>query len=88
MFRNDIATCMEKSFKQISLKDATQMLLFDNDKDLLQFAKGRGWHNEKDIFHFDVTQNQAGTASAKAALDTKRIALQNIYYAKQLEMIV
>lgn len=87
MFRNDIATCMEKSFKQILLKDATQMLLFDNDNDLFQFAKGRSWHHDKDIFQFDLSQTQVG-AVPKASLDTKRIALQNIYYAKQLEMIV
>lgn len=69
------------------LKDATQMLLFDKDAELIQFAKARGWHQDKEIFHFEVTQNQVD-ATPKASLDTKRIALQNIYYAKQLEMIV
>lgn len=78
---------MEKSFKQILLKDATQMLLFNNDNDLLNFAKARGWHKEKDIFQFDLAQNQAASAP-KVSLDTQRVAIQNIYYAKQLEMIV
>ncbi|KAI6203193.1 26S proteasome non-ATPase regulatory subunit 8 [Aphelenchoides besseyi] len=85
--RNDIATCMEKSFKQLLLKDAIQMLLFENDKELFAFAEGRNWQLEKDVFRFDIKQNQSEGAP-KAALDTKRIALQNIYYAKQLEMIV
>jgi len=85
--RRDIATCVEKSFKQILLKDATQMLLFDNDKDLLAFSKARGWHNDKDIFHFDRIQSQID-GTPRASLDTKRIAIQNLYYAKQLEMIV
>ncbi|KAI6182673.1 26S proteasome non-ATPase regulatory subunit 8 [Aphelenchoides bicaudatus] len=85
--RNDIANCMQKSFKQILLKDATQMLLFDNTAELNQFAKMRGWHLEKDIFHFDLTQNVVD-ATPKASLDTGRIAMQNLYYAKQLEMIM
>jgi hypothetical protein len=78
---------MEKSFKQILLKDATQMLLFDDDSQLFKFAKERGWHNDNGIFHFDLSQNPAGVVS-KVSLDTQRIALQNLYYAKQLEMIV
>lgn len=63
------------------------MLLFDNDNELFAFAKDRGWRQDKDIFHFDLTRNAVDTVS-KASLDTKSIALKNIYYAKQLEMIV
>jgi hypothetical protein len=52
---------MQKSFKQIMIKDATQMLLFDKDAELIQFAKARGWHQEKDIFHFEMAQTQVGS---------------------------
>ncbi|KAI6241262.1 26S proteasome non-ATPase regulatory subunit 8 [Aphelenchoides fujianensis] len=85
--RSDIATCMEKGFKQILLKDAIQMLLFENEAELFRFAEGRSWQLEKDTYRFDLKQN-AAEGQPKAALDTNRIALQNIYYAKQLEMIV
>jgi len=85
--RNDIATCMEKSFKHLLVKDATQMLLFQSDDQLLAFAKSRGWQIDKDVLRFDLTQIQVD-GTPKSALDTKRITLQNIYYAKQLEMIV
>jgi 26S proteasome regulatory subunit N12 len=85
--RKEIAVCMEKSFKRLLLKDAAQMLLFESENDVNAFAQARGWKLEKDVFRFDLGQMQ-GETPAKHTLDTKRIALQNIFYAKQLEMIV
>ncbi|CAD5206572.1 unnamed protein product [Bursaphelenchus okinawaensis] len=84
--RSDIALCIEKSFKGLQIKDAARMLLFDNDADLKSFAQSRGWTLDKDMLQF--SNEQGSNDTHKASLDTKRIALQNIYYAKQLEMIV
>ncbi|KAH7728756.1 26S proteasome non-ATPase regulatory subunit Nin1/mts3 family protein [Aphelenchoides avenae] len=84
--RNEIADCMEKSFKRLLLKDAANMLIFAKEKDLAPFADKRGWKIEKDVLRFDLVQQNETTS--KPTLDTKRIALQSIFYAKQLEMIV
>lgn len=84
--RGDIAVCIEKSYKQILIKDAYQMLLFDNESDALKFAEKRGWKRANDMFNFDDLQTPEG--QPKAQLDTTRIAKQTIFYAKQLEMIV
>ncbi|CAD5209501.1 unnamed protein product [Bursaphelenchus xylophilus] len=84
--RSDIAVCIEKSFKGLQVKDAARMLLFESDEELRQFAQARGWTLDKDMLQFENDQEKKD--SQKASLDTKRIALQNIYYAKQLEMIV
>ncbi|VDK19709.1 unnamed protein product [Anisakis simplex] len=84
--RNEIAVCIERAFKRVSLKDATQLLLFNNEKDLIAFTSKRGWKMEKNIFLFDI--EKPVEPLPKAHLDTKRIAKQTIFYAKQLEMIV
>ena len=78
---------MEKSFEQLLLKDAAKMLLLDNESDLFRLAEGRGWRLEKDMYRFNV-KNAPTEPVTRATLDTRRIVLQNIYYAKQLEMIV
>uniref|UniRef100_A0A7E4VUU9 CSN8_PSD8_EIF3K domain-containing protein n=1 Tax=Panagrellus redivivus TaxID=6233 RepID=A0A7E4VUU9_PANRE len=85
--RGEIAACIEKSYKRILIKDAIQMLLYDNEAAALAFADARGWKREKDMFNFD-NLNTSASGPPKAHLDTTRIAKQAIYYAKQLEMIV
>jgi|UniRef100_A0AC35FNG9 26S proteasome regulatory subunit N12 len=85
--RGDIAVCIEKSYKRILIKDAIQMLLYDNADEALAFADKRGWKREKDMFSFEALQ-ATNEGPPKAHLDTERIAKQAIFYAKQLEMIV
>ncbi|KJH49344.1 SAC3/GANP family protein [Dictyocaulus viviparus] len=82
--RSDIAVSIEKSFKLLSTRDAANMLLFENDVQVQEFAKQRKWKNEHGCFVFetDVAHHE------KPILDTTRIAKQTIFYAKQLEMIV
>ncbi|CAB3411032.1 unnamed protein product [Caenorhabditis bovis] len=83
--RGEIASSIEKSFKFLNIKDAAVMLLCDNEKQLAEFAKMRNWKQDGKSFVFDnveVAQDKPPT------LDTKRIATQTIFYAKQLEQIV
>jgi len=90
--RNEIASCIEKSYERLLVKDACYMLLFEQKQnDVLVFAKQRGWKTEKSEFVFENTINkrpQAVNSSAKSTLDTQRITEQNLFYAKQLEMII
>ncbi|VDM56823.1 unnamed protein product [Angiostrongylus costaricensis] len=83
-FRSDIAVSIEKSFKLLSTRDAANMLLFENDAQVQEFAKQRKWVNEHGCFVFETS----ATHHDKPTLDTARIAKQTIFYAKQLEMIV
>ncbi|KAJ1353503.1 regulatory particle non-ATPase [Parelaphostrongylus tenuis] len=82
--RSDIAVSIEKSFKLLSTRDAANMLLFENDAQVLEFAKQRKWANENGCFMFETSVAQHD----RPTLDTARIAKQTIFYAKQLEMIV
>uniref|UniRef100_A0A0M3INZ3 26S proteasome non-ATPase regulatory subunit 8 n=1 Tax=Ascaris lumbricoides TaxID=6252 RepID=A0A0M3INZ3_ASCLU len=84
--RGEIATCIERAFKRVSLKDATQLLLFNNESEVVPFTSKRGWKIENNVFLFDI--EKPVEPMPKAHLDTSRIAKQTIFYAKQLEMIV
>ncbi|CAL2033113.1 unnamed protein product [Caenorhabditis brenneri] len=82
--RREIASSIEKSFKVLTAKDATVMLLFDNDQQMLKYAQERKWHLDGERFLFEVEVAQEKPVN----LDTFRIATQTIFYAKQLEQIV
>ncbi|VDD91133.1 unnamed protein product [Enterobius vermicularis] len=95
--RGDIATCIEAAFKRLSVKDAAQMLFFTKVDDVIPFAKQRKWRTVNGVYVFDderpveFVRGQHlidHSEKPKARLDTERIAKQNIFYAKQLEMIV
>uniref|UniRef100_A0A914D762 26S proteasome non-ATPase regulatory subunit 8 n=1 Tax=Acrobeloides nanus TaxID=290746 RepID=A0A914D762_9BILA len=83
--RNEISLCLEKSYKSLSIKDAARMLLYENEKDLMTFAQQKHWRlaNKEFIFGSELPD-----AASRNTLDTVRLAKQNIFYAKQLEMIV
>ncbi|CAG9532121.1 unnamed protein product [Cercopithifilaria johnstoni] len=83
--RDEIASCIECSFKKVSQKDAAQLLLFNNVSEVIPFAKKRSWKSSGNTYIFE--QGLSGPIQ-KEQLDTKRIAKQTIFYAKQLEMIV
>lgn len=38
-YRDEIASCIECSFKKVSQKDAAQLLLFNNVSEVVPFAK-------------------------------------------------
>ncbi|KIH59202.1 SAC3/GANP family protein [Ancylostoma duodenale] len=82
--RSDIAASIEKSFKLLSTRDAANMLLFETEAQVNEFAKQRKWKSDRDCFIFETD----ATHHEKPTLDTARIAKQTIFYAKQLEMIV
>ena len=82
--RNEVASCVEKSYKRLKTKDASKFLFFDNIDEVIEFANQRGWQHNGSDFVFE----QADTENITAPLDTIRIAKQNLFYAKQLEMII
>lgn len=84
--RDEIASCIERSFKKVTLKDAAQLLLFTNISDMTQFVKERKWRCSDSVLYFE--KEQKNEIVPRSSLSTKRIAEQTIFYAKQLEMIV
>ncbi|VDK78609.1 unnamed protein product [Litomosoides sigmodontis] len=86
--RDEIALCMERAFIKISQQDAARLLLFSDASEMTSFAEKRGWKSS--MYGRGVTYvfDHAQETHVKLMVDTKRIAEQAIYYAKQLEMIV
>lgn len=99
--RREIATSIEKSFKVLTAKDATVMLLFDNDEQMKKFGQEvimifKATSIKKYIYlqrkwHLDGERYvfEIEVAQEKPVnLDTVRVATQTLFYAKQLEQIV
>jgi len=85
--RNEIASCVETSYKALSVKDATKLLLFDKESALQDFAKKNGWKNEKGIYKFDVDESMMEVDDLPK-IDSNRLIEQMLYIAKHLERIV
>lgn len=83
--RDEIANCMEKSYSQISHREALRMLYFEKLTDLEVYANKRKWNLEKSgSFHFN-----AGMESDEIVpLPSTDLATQVINYARELEMII
>lgn len=86
--RGEIAKCMEKAYKNLSCQEAARLLFLDgpdSQKKVLDYGTKRNWELSGDkrsfIFETDRSRAEAGM------LDSRRLVCQNIYYAKQLEMI-
>lgn len=81
--RDEIASCSERAYKQLSVSEAQRLMLFSSAKEALQYAEERGWKVQGDVVHFDG-QSQDGIK------DVSAIELMNhtLTYARELERIV
>ncbi|CAF0992758.1 unnamed protein product [Adineta ricciae] len=83
--RDEIAYCMEKSYKQVSLKEAARILYLTKQEELNEIAKTHGWKLEPDqSFHF--VNNQSKPENEHVPAD--EIATQMIQYAREMEIII
>uniref|UniRef100_A0A915I5Y0 26S proteasome non-ATPase regulatory subunit 8 n=1 Tax=Romanomermis culicivorax TaxID=13658 RepID=A0A915I5Y0_ROMCU len=83
--RNEIANCVEKSNRKLSLKDAARSLFFEGPKaenEALVYGKSRNWEVKNNVFHFSVEKEE------EQVINTMPMIAQLIDYAKHLEMIV
>lgn len=102
IFSDDIALCMRKAHTRVTVVEATRLLLFSDAKLASEFAQKvlrlresliiftydvlkKGWKLENGEYRFDTKDDDA---DGMKSVETTRLATQNIYYAKQLEMIV
>lgn len=81
--RDEIASCSERAYKQLSVPEAQKLMLFTSAKEALQFAEERGWQVKGDIVYFD----QQAQDDLK---DLPAVELMNhtLTYARELERIV
>ena len=80
--RDDIASCMEKSYKQMSVSAATKMMFFESEDDMKSYAADRGWDLDDGSFHFPINEQKDEEVPAT------EIAKNLLVYARELEMII
>jgi len=83
--RSEIATSLERAFRTLATKEAAHLLLYTSVDEVTEFANKRGWKLQNNEYHFATTNMDQGTSKG---IDTTRLVKQNIFYAKQLEMLV
>lgn len=81
--RDEIASCSERAYKQLSVPEAQKLMLFTSAKEALSYAEERGWRVKGDVVYFDQ-QAQDNTK------DLPAVELMNhtLTYAHELERIV
>ncbi|PFH52527.1 hypothetical protein AMATHDRAFT_139586 [Amanita thiersii Skay4041] len=82
--RNEIASCEEAAYESLPLKDATTLLFFSNQSELLNFAEKRGW---------EINLSASSVSFAKKTEEKQEIPKEKIIsaalgYARELEQIV
>jgi len=83
--RDEIACCMEKSYRQISLKEAARILYLNNANEVTEIADKHGWKLQSDhSYHFADNQNKPENEHVPA----DEIATQMIQYAREMEIII
>jgi len=80
--RDEVAACIEKSYNNITFKEATRMLFFQEDASMTEFSAKRGWKLEGNIYHFKADVHD------KQEISADKIIEQCLGYAKELERIV
>ncbi|KDE02809.1 hypothetical protein MVLG_06668 [Microbotryum lychnidis-dioicae p1A1 Lamole] len=96
--RSEIASCDERAYATLPLRDAQTLLFFSNETEVREFAKERGWTVDegKAIIRFGVQSGPLKGKSTDAGwglggdkeMNKERIVASVVGYAKELESIV
>ncbi|KAF7301403.1 PCI domain-containing protein [Mycena indigotica] len=82
--RNEIASCEEAAYDSLPLKDASTLLFFTNQSELLVFAQKRGWL--VDLSSSTITFDKKGEESTE--IPKEKLIAASLMYARELEQIV
>jgi len=82
--REEIASCSEKAYQSLRVKDAKDIMLFKNEKEVLSYASERGW----EVQDGKVLFTPAPKCSAAKELPSLELINYTLTYAKELERIV
>ncbi|KAL3137779.1 hypothetical protein ABBQ38_005039 [Trebouxia sp. C0009 RCD-2024] len=81
--RDEIASCSERAYKQLSVPEAQKLMLFTSSREAAEFAEQRGWQVKGNVVYFEQ-QEQTDMK------DLPAVELMNhtLTYARELERIV
>ncbi|GAM29147.1 hypothetical protein SAMD00019534_123230 [Acytostelium subglobosum LB1] len=79
--KEDIANCIEKSFKYLTVTEAQKVLQINSVDQLNQYVQKRGWKVQGDRILFD-------SGPAQVEIPSIQLIRQTLQYAKELERIV
>ncbi|KAK4051270.1 regulatory particle non-ATPase [Microbotryomycetes sp. JL221] len=67
--RNEIASCDEKAYTTLPLRDAKTLLFFDKDEQVVEFAKQRNWYIETttSIVHFPSSSKHPSNSTSSTS---------------------
>ncbi|SCV72854.1 BQ2448_4391 [Microbotryum intermedium] len=95
--RSEIASCDERAYATLPLRDAQTLLFFSNEAEVRTFAKERGWDidEKKGVIRFGVDGSKGKGLSSDAhglggdkEMNKERVVASVVGYAKELESIV
>lgn len=81
--RDEIASCSEKAYSHLKVKDAQKMMMFDTERAVAEYAQQHGWQIQDGRIMFQA--RDAGDGKEIPAMGLINNAL---VYAKELERIV
>ncbi|KAE8687495.1 26S proteasome non-ATPase regulatory subunit 8-like protein A [Hibiscus syriacus] len=84
--RDEIAGCSEKAYDFLSINDASQMLLFSSDQELLEYVKEE--HPEWEVKNGSVFFQKAKESTPCKEIPSLQLINQTLSYARELERIV
>lgn len=82
--KDEIASCAEKSYNQISVSGVRDILQLESNKEAQRYAEDRGWHPTGDDFFFQQASEQMDDVVTRSGC----LLQQSLSYAKELERIV
>ena len=82
--RDEIASCTEKAYSQIHIREAARLLMMDTLADLTDYVERRGWSlaNEHFVFNREVIKQENDMIRSPVLIS------QCLGYARELEKIV
>ncbi|KAK3258309.1 hypothetical protein CYMTET_32642 [Cymbomonas tetramitiformis] len=83
--RDEVAASCEKAYPTLSVASAKEMMSFDSESDLMEYAEERGWVVADGCLKFLVDVNQELTSKD---IQSTHLINQMLSYAKELERIV
>ena len=82
--RDEIASCAEKAYTQLSVAEATKMLMCESPQELESYVEDRGWVCEGEFFLFAQEEKKEELHFVRNSL----LISQALGYARELEKIV
>eukprot|EP00271_Cylindrocystis_brebissonii_P000567 TRINITY_DN1067_c0_g1_i1.p1 TRINITY_DN1067_c0_g1~~TRINITY_DN1067_c0_g1_i1.p1 ORF type:complete len:268 (-),score=51.07 TRINITY_DN1067_c0_g1_i1:192-995(-) len=84
--RDEIASCSEKAYESLTVKDAKHLLGLDDDMEFKEYAEKHEWTIVSDEVLFQRSQPEA--IAPRKEIPSMKLISQTLGYARELERIV